>query len=132
MEDSNSEAKLRHLLGDKEHPKLKEAKQLALAEGDALRVLLDGLVRLGEGQPNHANAPVGTQRDRAINTNQVLALDLLQGGNLLQAHGDFYLPEVVPLQEALFDESLCLFERLADDAPHCSVEHGRSRLAFHR
>ena len=44
MEDSNSEAKLHQLLVDKEHPKLKEAKQLALAEGDALRVLLDGLV----------------------------------------------------------------------------------------
>ena len=39
-----SEAKLRQLLGDKEHPKLKEAKQLALAERHALRALLDGLV----------------------------------------------------------------------------------------
>jgi hypothetical protein len=44
MEDSNSEAQLRELLGDKEHPKLKEAMQLALAEEEALKALLDGLV----------------------------------------------------------------------------------------
>jgi hypothetical protein len=35
---------LRQLLGDKEHPKLEEAMQLALAEGEALRALVDGLI----------------------------------------------------------------------------------------
>lgn len=47
MKDRNtegSEAKLRQLLGDKEHPKLEEAMQLALAEGEALKALLDSLV----------------------------------------------------------------------------------------
>ena len=47
MEDRNTEgteAKLRQLLGDKEHPNLKEAKQVTLAEGEALKALLDGLV----------------------------------------------------------------------------------------
>jgi hypothetical protein len=47
MEDRNTEgpeAKLRRLLGDKEHPKLEEVMRLALTEGDALRALLDGLV----------------------------------------------------------------------------------------
>ena len=39
-----SEAELRRWLGEKEHPRLAEAKQLALAEGEALGALLDGLV----------------------------------------------------------------------------------------
>ena len=47
MEERNkegSEAELRRWLGDKEHPKLNEAMQLALAEGEALKALVDGLV----------------------------------------------------------------------------------------
>jgi hypothetical protein len=39
-----SKVELRQLLADKEHPKLEEAMQLALVEGEALRALLDGLV----------------------------------------------------------------------------------------